>query len=148
MRMVITTGDLEEGAHHVSEETYKKVMLLIMTETHPELSRPTKRAADGLMGAAFKVVRRNRQPLTLGGQMSQADKIHKHTWKKSQRKHGRKPRFFVVCDCGKQSQAVLRGDYLHVFNTQRKPTGRRVRSFRLTDEQYLKIKSMLGDGIL
>ncbi len=50
MRMVITTGDLEEGAHHVSEELYKKVMLLIMANTHPELSRPTPHAADELCG--------------------------------------------------------------------------------------------------
>lgn len=47
MRMVITTGDLEEGAHHISEELYKKVALLLMSGTHPEMSRPTQRAADG-----------------------------------------------------------------------------------------------------
>lgn len=46
MRMVITTGDFEEGAHHVSEELYKKVMLLIMANTHPELSRPTLHLVD------------------------------------------------------------------------------------------------------
>lgn len=36
MRMVITTIGLEEGAHHVSDELYNKVALLIMSETHPE----------------------------------------------------------------------------------------------------------------
>lgn len=34
MRMVITTGPLEEGAHHVSEDLYKKIALFILQNTH------------------------------------------------------------------------------------------------------------------
>ena len=56
MRMIITTGDLEEGAHHVSEEVYKKVALLIMSETHPEISRPTPRALDECLRCGANLV--------------------------------------------------------------------------------------------
>lgn len=45
---------------------------------------------------------------------------HKHTWRPDPtRTHKRPPRFFAVCECGARSQAIMRGRYIHVFNTHK-----------------------------
>lgn len=63
--------------------------------------------------------------------------MHKHAWKRSSRKHGRPPRFFVECTrCSERAQAVVREGHLHVFQTNRKRGGSNVIAFRVTDEQF------------
>jgi hypothetical protein len=45
---------------------------------------------------------------------------HTHNWKRDpNRKHKRPPRFFVICNCGARSQAVMRYGFLHPFNTHK-----------------------------
>lgn len=48
MKMVIVTKfeEMQGGEHLVSEEIYNEIALLILSRTHPEWSRPTKRALD------------------------------------------------------------------------------------------------------
>jgi hypothetical protein len=45
---------------------------------------------------------------------------HQHQWKRdTKRTHHRPPRFFVICECGAKSQAVMKYGYIHVFNTHK-----------------------------
>ena len=67
---------------------------------------------------------------------------HKHTWKRSPRKHGRPGRFFVDCECGVQRQATITGGYLTVFDTARPQGGGTVLvSFRLDKARYKKLRA-------
>jgi len=71
---------------------------------------------------------------------------HKHEWKRdATRTHGRPPRFFVVCQCGAKSQAVINYGSLHTFQTSRptKPPDeiKKMRSVRLSDREMSDIES-------
>jgi hypothetical protein len=71
--------------------------------------------------------------------------MHKHAWKRSARKHNRPPRFFVVCECGEQAQAVINHGYLTVFQTSIKALAefdvKKVRSFRASDREMAMIET-------
>lgn len=70
---------------------------------------------------------------------------HKHYWKRSPRKHGNPGRFFVVCDCGVERQAVMQHGHLHTFHTGSERGGQsRVVSYRLKpwQDETLKRKGL------
>lgn len=69
---------------------------------------------------------------------------HKHTFKRDHtRKHGDHTRFFVICECGEQAQAVINHGNMHIFQTNKYRGGSKVISIRVTDnehERYTKDK--------
>ena len=69
--------------------------------------------------------------------------MHTHKWIRDKtRKHGRPPRFFVICeDCQEKAQAVIAGGYLKVFTTSISRGGKsRMHMVRLSPEYEEKLQ--------
>jgi hypothetical protein len=68
--------------------------------------------------------------------------MHTHTWQRSDRKHEHPPRFYVVCECGEERQAVMEEGKIQILSENRLM----VWSFRLTRKQVDDVRRWKKEG--